>query len=50
MFDSNGETEELRGGAIAIYNSDVTIQNSTFTSNTAASGGAIYFDCSSTKL
>ena len=50
VFEDNGGIEELRGGAIAIYNSDVTIRNSTFTSNTAASGGAIHFDCSSAKL
>ena len=50
VFEDNGGIEELRGGAIFIYNSDVTIHNSTFTSNTAASGGAIHFDCSSTQL
>ena len=50
IFNDNGGFEELRGGAIVVYNSDVTIHNSTFTSNTAVSGGAIHFDCSSTKL
>ena len=50
VFDNNGGFDELKGGAIVIYNSDVTIKNSTFTSNTAVSGGAIHFDCSSTKL
>lgn len=34
----------LHGGALYLYNSDATIENSNFMNNTAESGGAIYFD------
>jgi predicted outer membrane repeat protein len=45
VFTNNGNITENKGGAINIFNSDVTLSNSTFSNNMAESGGAIYFDC-----
>jgi len=36
-----------KGGAMNLYNSNVTVSNSNFTGNKAISGGAINFECTS---
>ena len=46
----NGATSKLYGGAINMKNSDIKISNSSFESNTAQTGGAIYFTCTSLAL
>ncbi|CAI2378749.1 unnamed protein product [Moneuplotes crassus] len=48
-FTSNGIQNNLvSGGAISMFNSDVTIRNTTFSNNTADRAGAIAFECDST--
>ena len=42
-FENNGDANILRGGAIYISNSNLTISNTNFTRNKAERGGAIYF-------
>jgi predicted outer membrane repeat protein len=49
-FAHNGNSNVLRGGALYLLNSDLNISNSSFENNTAESGGAVYFDCSSASL
>ena len=46
-FDQNGGGAIFYGGALKIRNSNITFINTSFTQNTAQSGGAIYFTCSS---
>ena len=46
-FTNNGNSSQLKGGAIYIQNSVVSIQNSTFVNNTANDGGALDITCSS---
>ena len=50
VFTDNGNTSLLFGGVMDIINSDVNLSNNSFTNNTAKSGGAIYFTCSSMTL
>ena len=47
VFDSNGGSKQKYGGALNIIDSKVVISNSTFSRNTAESGGAINYQCSS---
>jgi predicted outer membrane repeat protein len=49
-FAHNGNANVFRGGALYLLNSDVSISNSSFVNNTAESGGAVYFDCTSASL
>jgi predicted outer membrane repeat protein len=49
-FNGNGNTSTSEGGAIRMFNSYLMIANSSFINNTAKSGGAIYFDCSSMMI
>ena len=49
-FAKNGNGNIPLGGAMQISDSSITMKNSTFTENTAISGGAIYFTCSSMAL
>ncbi|CAI2374896.1 unnamed protein product [Moneuplotes crassus] len=47
-FTNNGIQNNLvSGGAISMFNSDVTIRNTTFSNNTADRAGAISFECDS---
>ena len=46
-FTKNGNSSQRLGGAIYIKQSVLTIQNSSFSNNTAIDGGAIYFGCTS---
>ena len=46
-FNQNGGGAIFYGGALKIRNSNITFINTSFTQNTAQSGGAIYFTCSS---
>ena len=46
-FTNNGNSSQRLGGAIYIKQSVLTIQNSSFSNNTAIDGGAIYFGCTS---
>ena len=46
-FTKNGNSSQRLGGAVYIKQSVLTIQNSSFTNNTAIDGGAIYFGCTS---
>ena len=46
-FTNNGNSTQRLGGEISISQSVVTIQNSSFTNNTAIDGGAINFGCTS---
>ena len=46
-FTNNGNSSQLKGGAIYIQNSIVSIENSTFVNNTANDGGAIDLTCTS---
>jgi hypothetical protein len=54
LFDStfahNGNANVFRGGALYLLNSDMSIITSSFVNNTAESGGAVYFDCTSAFL
>ena len=43
-FYNNGGENKLKGGALTLLNSEVTIQDSTFQNNTAFRGGAISFE------
>ena len=49
-FTNNGNSDSIKGGAIYIRDSKVNIENSTFSNNSAITGGAICFECSSTLL
>jgi len=49
-FSQNGGVTSFVGGAIKIYDSSVSMSNNLFTNNTAVSGGAVYFTCTSTTL
>ena len=46
-FTNNGNSSQLKGGAIYIENSIVSVQNSTFIDNTVNDGGALDLTCSS---
>ncbi|CAI2361915.1 unnamed protein product [Moneuplotes crassus] len=46
-FSNNEETGTSRGGAVQIFNSKINIYNTTFRNNSAYSGGAITFECTS---
>ncbi|CAI2363468.1 unnamed protein product [Moneuplotes crassus] len=46
-FSNNAETNVTRGGAIKIIDSKITIEETTFRNNSAYSGGAIAFECTS---
>lgn len=46
-FIKNGGTTTLTGGSLKVIDSIVSMANNTFLSNTAHSGGAIFFTCSS---
>lgn len=48
-FERLGGTDFKHGGAIIIDNSNVTISNSSFSSNSAIEGGAIYYICSTSS-
>lgn len=50
MITHSGGIGILYGGALRITDSVVDIQNISFTNNTAVSGGAVYFTCSSMIL
>ncbi|CAI2368933.1 unnamed protein product [Moneuplotes crassus] len=47
-FENNGDKSTLIGGALVFHNTVMKIENSSFIGNTAISGGAISFQCSST--
>ena len=49
-FTNNGNINLIKGGAISIEDSNVSIVNSTFVSNTALIGGAISFECTGASL
>ena len=49
-FTDNGNIGVINGGAINIMNGQVNILNSTFSGNTAHTGAAISFDCSSLEI
>ena len=44
-FSNSGSTNITNGGAVYIHNSNITISESSFTTNLAIEGGAISFDC-----
>jgi hypothetical protein len=44
IFTQNWNSAISEGGALSIFNSNVTIANSIFSNNTAESGGAIHFN------
>jgi len=46
----NGGINLAFGGAMKISDSSILVENSSLTQNTAHSGGAIYFTCSSMTL
>ncbi|CAI2369157.1 unnamed protein product [Moneuplotes crassus] len=46
-FSNNEETGASKGGAIKIYNSKISIEDTIFRNNSAYSGGAIAFECTS---
>ena len=50
VFDSNGGSKQKYGGALNIIDSKVVISNSTFSRNTAESGGAINYQWSSFEV
>ncbi|CAI2367919.1 unnamed protein product [Moneuplotes crassus] len=48
-FTNNGIQDNfISGGAISMFNSDLTVRNTTFSNNTADKAGAIAFECDST--
>ena len=50
VFSHNGADGSTTGGAFQIYNSDVSIQNTSFSNNIADTGAGIHFDCNSMTL
>ena len=46
-FTNNTESGITKGGAIQMLDSKASIENTTFTANSAYSGGAIDFECTS---
>ena len=50
VFIHNGAENSITGGAFQIYNSDVSIQNTSFNDNMADTGAGIHFNCNSMTL
>ena len=44
VFRHNGREDSITGGAFQLYNSDVSIQNTSFRNNVADTGAGIHFD------
>ena len=47
QFSFSGSTEIINGGAMHIENSNLTMQSTTFDTNTAQTGGAVSINCDS---